>query len=182
MSLGKLAIKAAASQTSSEKTLIDTFCTGDRDTDLSLKLLESSFESLSSALQQAQKIESATNIHNFVRPPKHLARLPHLSSKFSVLSLKFSLVIVVSVQQIVVIHSMKQVFGRLTTKSLHLIKLTCLCKVSSLADVHILSPKVLIMSVLNHVVIISMTTVSNKTQTVLDLVVKAELLLRTVLI
>ena len=69
MSLGKLAIKAAASQTSNEETLIDTFCTGVRDTDLSLKLLESSFESLSSALQQAQKIESATNIRKFVRAP-----------------------------------------------------------------------------------------------------------------
>jgi hypothetical protein len=68
IALGKLASKAEIAQVSKEETLVDSFCTGVRDTDLSIKLLETNFESLSIALEQAQKIEGASKIRNFVRP------------------------------------------------------------------------------------------------------------------
>lgn len=68
MALGKLATKASISAASREETLVDTFCTGVSDTDLSVKLLENTFDTLSLALEQAQKIEGATNIRKLVRP------------------------------------------------------------------------------------------------------------------
>lgn len=66
--LQKLCTKAAIPQTAREETLVDSFCTGVRNTELSIRLLETSFATLSLALDQAQKIEGASKIRNFVRP------------------------------------------------------------------------------------------------------------------
>ena len=63
-----LANKANIPKDTRPELLVDSFCTGVRDTDLSIKLLETSFASLSLALDQAQKIEGASKIRNFVRP------------------------------------------------------------------------------------------------------------------
>jgi hypothetical protein len=81
IALGKLASKAEIAQASKEETLVDSFCTGVRDTDLSIKLLETNFGNLSLALEQAQKIEGASKIRNFVRPiTSHDAELEVLAS------------------------------------------------------------------------------------------------------
>jgi hypothetical protein len=66
--LEKLATKAGVPAASRPELLVDSFCTGVRDTDLSIKLLETSFTNLTLALDQAQKIESASKIRKFVRP------------------------------------------------------------------------------------------------------------------
>ena len=68
MALCKLATKAGISEVSKEEVLVDSFCTGVLEQDLSVKLLESDFANLSLALSQAQKIESASQIRKFVRP------------------------------------------------------------------------------------------------------------------
>ena len=66
--LSKLALKAALPDTTKEQTLVDAFCTGVRNTDLSVKLLESQFATLSLALEQSLKIQGASNIRKLVRP------------------------------------------------------------------------------------------------------------------
>ena len=63
-----LANKADIPRATRPELLVDSFCTGVRDTELSIKLLETSFNSLTVALDQAQKIEGASKIRNFVRP------------------------------------------------------------------------------------------------------------------
>ena len=68
-----LANKASIPDASKPEMLVDSFCTGVRDTDLSIKLLETNFASLSLALDQAQKIEGASKIRNFVRPSSSTA-------------------------------------------------------------------------------------------------------------
>ena len=68
-----LANKANIPDDSKPEMLVDSFCTGVRDTDLSIKLLETNFASLSLAVDQAQKIEGASKIRNFVRPSSSTA-------------------------------------------------------------------------------------------------------------
>ena len=68
VALSKLATKAATANATKEETLVDSFCTGVRDTDMSIKLLENNFTTLSLALEQAKKIEGASKIRDFVRP------------------------------------------------------------------------------------------------------------------
>ena len=66
--LEMLANKAGVAKPAKEELLVDSFCTGVRDTDLSIKLLEDSFDALSLALEQAQKIDGASKIRKYVRP------------------------------------------------------------------------------------------------------------------
>ena len=68
LELGKLANKSDIAANTREQLLIDSFCTGVKDTDLSIKLLEGTFTTLTLALDRALKIESANKIRNFVRP------------------------------------------------------------------------------------------------------------------
>ena len=70
LALEKLANKAGVHKDARPQLLVDSFCTGVRDTDLSIKLLETHFDTLTLALDQAEKIESASKIRNFVRPSK----------------------------------------------------------------------------------------------------------------
>ena len=68
LELGKLANKSDVDANSREQLLTDSFCTGVRDTDLSIKLLENAFDTLTLALDHALKIEDANKIRNYVRP------------------------------------------------------------------------------------------------------------------
>ena len=68
VALRKLAGKASIPADSREQMLVDSFCTGVRDSDTSIKLLATTFETLSLAVEKGQKFEAATQIRNFVRP------------------------------------------------------------------------------------------------------------------
>lgn len=68
VALRKLAGKASIPADSREQMLVDSFCTGVRDSDTSIKLLATTFETLSLAVEKGQKFEAATKIRNFVRP------------------------------------------------------------------------------------------------------------------
>ena len=68
LELGKLADKSDIKETAvKQQLLVDSFCTGVKDADLSIKLLENNFGSLTLALNHALKVEGANKIRNFVR-------------------------------------------------------------------------------------------------------------------
>ncbi len=67
LELGKLANKSNMEDATREHLLIDSFCTGVKDTDLSIKLLETTFGTLTLALDYALKVEGASKIRNFVK-------------------------------------------------------------------------------------------------------------------
>lgn len=64
--------------------LVDSFCTGVRDAELSVKLLENSFASLALALDKAEGIARASKIRNFARPPT--TETPQVESSLEILA------------------------------------------------------------------------------------------------
>ena len=66
--LEMLANKAFDSKNPNKQaTMVDTFCTGVSDTNLSIKLLEHDFETLSEALVYAQKVKVAQDVRHSIR-------------------------------------------------------------------------------------------------------------------